>query len=155
MAIEIERKFLVVSDEWRTAPCKLYCQGYLNRDSKRTVRVRIAGDEAFVTIKGPTVGASRSEFEYSIPMDDATQLLTLCEQPLIEKNRYIVEHAGLTWEVDDFLGANAGLVVAEVELESESQPMALPDWIGQEVTGDSRYYNSRLSQNPFSDWGSA
>lgn len=152
MAIEIERKFLVVGEQWRTAKSRLYCQGYLNRDSKRTVRVRIAGDRAFLTIKGPTVGASRSEFEYEIPVDDAVQMLPLCEQPLIEKNRYIVEHAGLTWEVDEFLGSNAGLVVAEVELESESQPVELPDWIGQEVTGDSKYYNSRLSQNPFSEW---
>lgn len=154
MAVEIERKFLVVGDEWREAPSTFYCQGYLNRDRKRTVRVRVAGDQAFLTIKGPTVGASRSEFEYAIPVADAKEMFPLCEQPLIEKNRHIIKHGGLTWEVDDFLGANAGLVVAEVELECESQQVSLPDWIGEEVTGDSRYYNSRLSQQPYSSWAS-
>ena len=152
MAKEIERKFLTTGDQWRSATPTYYCQGYLNRDKHRTVRVRIAGDKAMLTIKGLTEGATRDEFEYTIPVDDARQMLTMCEQPLIEKNRRIIHHAGLDWEVDEFLGPNEGLVVAEVELESEDQAVQLPDWVGQEVTSDNRYFNSSLSKIPYTTW---
>ncbi|MFK8111424.1 MAG: CYTH domain-containing protein [Rubripirellula sp.] len=152
MATEIERKFLVTDAQWKTAEPVYYCQGYLNRDKHRTVRVRIAGDKGVLTIKGITTGASRPEFEYAIPLEDAQQLLPLCEQPLIEKNRRIVSHAGMNWEVDEFLGQNEGLVVAEIELTSEQQAFAKPDWVGTEVTEDPRYYNSNLATNPFQNW---
>ena len=152
MAIEIERKFLVVGDAWRDAPPVFYSQGYLNRDKARTVRVRIAGEEAFLTIKGTSVGARRAEFEYPIPVWDARELLALCEQPLIEKNRRKVLHEGFVWEVDEFLGENLGLVVAEIELPAEDAVFAKPDWVGEEVTEDARYFNSNLSRVPFNRW---
>jgi adenylate cyclase len=109
MATEIERKFLVTSSQWKDAEAVYYCQGYLNREPKRTVRIRIAGDAGFLTIKGETTGMSRDEFEYSIPVADAQAMLKLCEQPLIEKNRRIIEHGEMSWEVDEFLGDNEGL----------------------------------------------
>lgn len=152
MAVEIERKFLVVGDAWRTAPAVFYSQGYLNRDKLRTVRVRIAGEEAFLTIKGESVGARRAEFEYPIPLWDARELLALCEQPLIEKNRRKILHEGFVWEVDEFLGENLGLVVAEIELPSEDTGFECPEWVGEEVTADVRYFNSNLSRTPFSSW---
>lgn len=152
MAIEIERKFLVVGDAWRTTAAVYYCQGYLSRSKERTVRIRIAGEQGYLTIKGVTTGASRSEFEYEIPLVDAQQLLALCDGPLIEKYRRDVHYEGMLWEVDEFLGENKGLVVAEIELESESQTFAKPDWVGVEVTSDARYYNSNLSLSPFSSW---
>jgi adenylate cyclase len=152
MAIEIERKFLVVGEEWRSAPAVYFCQGYLNRAKERTVRVRVAGDLGYLTIKGVSEGASRAEFEYEIPLADAKQLLALCDGPVIEKYRRKVEVAGKTWEVDEFLGANAGLVVAEIELEAEDQAFELPVWVGEEVTGDDRYYNSTLTKRPFNQW---
>ncbi len=152
MAIEIERKFLVVGDAWRAAPPVFYSQGYLNRDKVRTVRVRIAGEEAFLTIKGTSVGARRAEFEYPIPVWDARELLALCEQPLIEKNRRKILHEGFIWEVDEFLGENLGLVVAEIELPAEDAVFAKPDWVGEEVTEDARYFNSNLSRTPFTCW---
>lgn len=152
MAIEIERKFLVVNDTWRAAPAVFYSQGYLNRDKQRTVRVRIAGAQAFITVKGISQGASRLEFEYEIPVVDAQQLLTLCEQPLIEKYRRIISHGGFVWEVDEFLGDNLGLVVAEIELPAEVTHFALPDWVGAEVTHDARYFNSNLAQVPYCQW---
>jgi adenylate cyclase len=152
MAIEIERKFLVVGDAWRAAPAVFYSQGYLNRDKERTVRVRIAGDEAFLTIKGVSFGASRAEFEYPIPLWDARDLLALCEQPLIEKNRCKILHEGFVWEVDEFLGENLGLVVAEIELPSEDTVFVKPDWVGEEVTADTRYFNSNLSRTPYNCW---
>ena len=152
MAIEIERKFLVTGDAWRSAPAVFYSQGYLNRDKSRTVRVRIAGEEAFLTIKGQSVGASRAEFEYPIPLWDARELLGLCEQPLVEKYRRKILFEGLVWEVDEFLGENQGLVVAEVELPSEMAYFTKPEWVGQEVTEDPRYFNSNLSKAPFSSW---
>jgi len=155
MALEIERKFLVTGTAWRAAPQRYFCQGYLNRDKQRTVRVRVAGDEAWLTVKGPSSGAVRSEFEYAIPLDDAKQMLSLCEQPLIEKNRYVVEHAGHTWEVDEFLGDNAGLVVAEIELASADESFVKPDWIGEEVTQDARYFNSNLAAHPYQRWAGA
>ena len=152
MAIEIERKFLVVGEAWRTAPAVYFCQGYLNRSKERTVRVRVAGELGYLTIKGATIGASRAEFEYEIPLEDAKQLLTLCDGPLIEKYRRTINYEGMLWELDEFLGENQGLVVAEIELESESQVFAKPDWVGVEVTADARYYNSNLSVHPFSKW---
>lgn len=153
MAIEIERKFLVSGDGWRHALAVYYSQGYLSRAKERTVRVRIAGDEAFLTIKGISSGASRAEFEYAIPLQDARELLGLCEQPLIEKYRRRIPFAGYVWEVDEFLGASEGLVVAEIELPSEDAPFTKPDWVGEEVTSDPRYFNSALSINPWRNWG--
>jgi adenylate cyclase len=129
-----------------------FSQGYLNRDKDRTVRVRLAGDLAFLTIKGRSVGASRAEFEYAIPLADGRALLNLCERPLVEKIRRVIPHEGSAWDVDEFLGDNAGLVVAEIELQSEDQVFARPEWLGEEVTQDSRYFNSNLSLNPFSHW---
>ncbi|WP_189414991.1 CYTH domain-containing protein [Cellvibrio zantedeschiae] len=152
MAIEIERKFLVVNDSWRSAIAVYFCQGYLNRSKERTVRIRVAGDQGFLTIKGASKGASRTEFEYEIPLADAKQMLALCDGPLIEKYRRKISFAGMLWEVDEFLGDNQGLVVAEIELESEEQAFEKPDWLGEEVTQDVRYYNSNLSVNPFKSW---
>ncbi|MCV2367157.1 CYTH domain-containing protein [Roseateles oligotrophus] len=152
MAIEIERKFLVIGDAWKQGAGEFISQGYLSRDPCRTVRVRVKGAEAWLTIKGQSVGASRAEFEYAIPLADAEQLLTLCEGPLVEKIRRIVPHAGMDWEVDEFLGDNAGLVVAEIELESAEQHFEPPPWLGQEVTEDVRYFNSQLAMWPFVTW---
>ncbi len=155
MGIEIERKFLVSGEGWRDAATAStrYSQGYLSRDPARTVRVRIAGDAAFLTIKGATQGATRAEFEYAVPLADAQQLLALCDGPVVEKIRHLCPHEGMTWEVDEFLGANAGLVVAEIELVSETQPFECPGWLGAEVTGDARYVNANLAVRPFSSWG--
>ena len=119
MGIEIERKFLVVGDDWRQASAVAYAQGYLNRDKQRTVRVRIAEGKGWLTVKGANAGATRAEFEYAIPVADAEQLLALCDGPLVRKLRRVVVHAGSTWEIDEFQGDNAGLVVAEIELPSE------------------------------------
>ena len=154
MAKEIERKYLVVGDAWRSgAVGTVFRQGYLSTVKERTVRVRVAGDRGYLTIKGITVGAVRSEFEYEIPRADADQMLDeLCELPLIEKTRYEIEAGDLTWEIDEFAGVNEGLVVAEVELEDEAQEIALPDWAGAEVTNDPRYFNSNLIAHPFSEW---
>ncbi len=155
MAKEIERKFLVQSDAWRAlAEGRYYCQGYVPTQGKQTVRVRIIGDQAYLTLKGPVVGMSRSEFEYAIPLADAQAILAeLCQQPLIEKHRYRIPLGHIVWEVDEFLGENQGLILAEVELTHAEQTVDLPAWIGEEVTGDPRYYNSNLVKNPFKDWG--
>ncbi|MDO8048652.1 CYTH domain-containing protein [Janthinobacterium sp. SUN211] len=154
MGIEIERKFLLAGDAWRgLGQSVLLRQGYLSSARERVVRVRIEGEQAMLTIKGANVGATRGEWEYPIPLADAAELLDgLCEQPLIEKVRHRIEHAGMVWEVDEFLGANAGLVVAEIELASEDQLFEKPDWIGAEVSGDARYYNANLIRHPFSQW---
>ena len=155
MAKEIERKFLVVGDSWRAqAVGQRYCQGYISTTRLgQTVRVRIAGEQGYLTLKGPTTGLTRTEFEYSIPLDDAKEMLkTMCDRPLIEKIRYRLPTGNLVWEIDEFSGENAGLIVAEVELTSESQKIDLPDWIGQEVSGDARYYNASLSSQPYSTW---
>ncbi|MBI3349350.1 MAG: CYTH domain-containing protein [Burkholderiales bacterium] len=155
MGIEIERKFLVTGDGWRqqASAQTRFSQGYLSRDPARTVRVRVAGSAAFLTIKGATRGATRAEFEYEVPLADAQALLAMCDGPVVEKIRHLCPHEGMTWEVDEFLGANAGLVVAEIELESESQPFARPAWLGDEVTGDARYVNANLAVSPFATWG--
>ena len=152
MGTEIEKKFLVTGDEWRELGVgAAYCQGYLNAAKGRTVRVRIIGDQGILTIKGPSSGSARLEFEYEIPVDEAREILdSLCEKPLIEKDRYKIEYAGFTWEVDEFKGENEGLLFAEIELDEEDQEFEKPPWIGREVTGDSRYYNANLVNNPFS-----
>jgi len=154
MGQEIERKFLVRADQWRSPSGGiLYRQGYIPTVDARTVRVRMAGERAYLTIKGPAVNLVRLEFEYAIPPADGEALLTqLCDPPLIEKWRYRVPIADLVWEVDCFLGANAGLMLAEVELSNPSQPVTLPPWAGAEVTHDPRYFNSYLAQFPFSTW---
>lgn len=148
MPTEIERKFLVQGDAWRTDHGVRIRQGYLNRDKERTVRVRIAGSKAFLTVKGVNTGASRKEFEYGIPVVDAEQLLLICEGPIIEKIRHTVADGGMVWEIDEFHGANEGLIVAEVELEQEYQCFKRPVWLGEEVTHDPRYFNSNLCVNP-------
>lgn len=153
MAHEIERKYLVDVERWRPRDAgTLYCQGYLSSHPERVVRVRVHGTTAKLTIKGVTTGVTRAEFEYEIPVADATQLLRLCEQPLIEKTRHTEDHHGMVWEIDVFHGANAGLVIAEVELESETQHVTLPAWATREVSDDARYYNSNLIARPFSTW---
>jgi len=152
MAIEIERKFLVTGDDWRDSPAVYYSQGYLSRAKERTVRVRIAGDRAFLTVKGVSTGASRVEFEYAIPLEDGREMLALCEQPLIEKYRRKLPYAGYVWEVDEFLGDNLGLVIAEIELPSENAQFEKPSWIGEEVTSDPRYFNSALISHPWQKW---
>ena len=154
MAKEIERKFLVKGDAWRAlAKGTTYRQGYLNSAKERTVRVRTAEDKAFLTIKGLTLGATRAEYEYEIPFDEGKAMLdALAEKPLIEKKRYKIPAGDLTWEIDEFLGENAGLIVAEVELTSEDQAFDRPAWLGDEVTGDTRYYNANLIKKPFTRW---
>jgi adenylate cyclase len=152
MPTEIERKFLVHGTAWRQGVPVSLCQGYLNRDKGRTVRVRIAASRAYLTIKGLTQGASRPEFEYEIPLQDGEALLTLCDGPPLEKNRYTLQHAGATWEIDEFLGANAGLVIAEIELTHERQGFQRPSWLSTEVTDDPRYFNSSLIAAPYGTW---
>jgi CYTH domain-containing protein len=153
MPKEIERKFLVLDDTWRNGDGTPYRQGYLSTVKERTVRVRRAGQRAWLTVKGISRGATRLEFEYEIPVDEADEMLdALCERPLIEKRRYVVPWAGLKWEVDEFFGENAGLILAEVELESEDQAIDRPPWLGREVTQDPRFFNANLVQHPFSEW---
>jgi len=154
MGIEIERKFLLTGTAWKQlAAGTAYRQGYLSAVKERTVRVRTIDDRGFLTVKGISVGATRSEYEYEIPLADAKALLDdLCEKPLIEKNRYKIEYAGFIWEVDEFFGKNDGLVVAEIELENEEQSFDKPEWVGEEVTGDVRYFNSNLIKEPYSQW---
>jgi CYTH domain-containing protein len=154
MAQEIERKFLITGEAWRElAKGTAYRQGYLSTVKERTVRVRTIDDKGFLTIKGITVGATRAEYEYEIPAEDANEMLDdLCEQPIIEKKRYKVPLDGFIWEIDEFGGVNEGLIVAEIELESEDQEFNKPDWIGDEVSGDPRYFNSNLIANPFTTW---
>jgi CYTH domain-containing protein len=155
MAIEIERKFLVKGDNWRClASGKIYRQGYIITENKiTTIRVRIVGENAYLTIKGKVEGITRSEFEYPIPLEDGTMMLeNLCDSPLIEKVRYRIPVKDLVWEVDEFKGQNEGLILAEVELTNEHQTIELPEWIGAEVTQDFRYYNLNLSKNPYQTW---
>jgi adenylate cyclase len=158
MPKEIERKFLLANDRWRALPHELaggvyLCQGYLSTDKRCTVRVRIAGDSAWIGIKGENHGATRLEFEYAVPLEDARLMLErLAKQPLIEKTRHAIPFAGLIWEVDEFHGDNQGLIIAEVELEDEAQTFARPNWVGQEVTSDPRYYNANLVANPYRSW---
>lgn len=155
MATEIERKFLVKGDSWRDAVLsqERIMQGYLANNQNATVRVRVKGEGAFLTIKGATQGISRSEFEYPIPVEDAEAMLAeLPVSPPIDKVRYLVRHGDRVWELDVFAGDNAGLVMAELELEREDQPVELPDWAGDEVSADPRYYNVNLARHPFKHW---
>jgi len=155
MGKEIERKFLVNGDAWRSlGQGTCYRQGYLSTVKERTVRVRTIADKGYLTVKGVTEGIARAEFEYEIPVDDANALLDgLCERPLIEKDRYKISHGDHTWEVDEFFGDNAGLIMAEVELESEDQAFETPEWVGREVSDDPRYFNANLIANPYRNWG--
>ncbi|MGD9489037.1 MAG: CYTH domain-containing protein [Calditrichaceae bacterium] len=155
MGVEIERKFLVKNDSWRreTRPGKKYRQGYLSTDPDKTIRVRVAGVKAFITIKGRNIGLTRGEFEYEIPKTDAEEILrTLCKDSILEKTRYSVEHDGMEWSIDEFEGNNQGLIMAEIELHDENQFIKFPRWIGEEVSTDIRYYNSNLVHNPYKNW---
>ena len=156
MAVEIERKFLVIGDAWRAqaSPSRI-TQGYLCRDPDRVVRVRLRDEEGFMTIKGRTTGVSRTEIEFAIPPAEARELLAMCLPAVIDKTRHEVVWAGHLWEVDEFHGDNAGLIVAEIELPAEDTAFELPPWIGEEVSMDRRYSNSNLSQQPFSMWPEA
>lgn len=154
MATEIERKFLLKNDNWKLLVSKSIeiKQGYLNSNSNRTVRVRITNEKAYLTIKSKSENISRAEFEYEIPKSEALELIDLCEKPIISKTRNIVNNNNHTWEIDEFDGDNKGLILAEIELESENQQFLKPDWIGKEVSSDNKYYNSNLIKNPFKNW---
>lgn len=154
MGIEIEKKFLVKGNSWHTPDIKgtPIKQGYLKNGPEAVVRIRVTGNRAFITVKGKTVGASRLEFEYAIPVPDAVEMLSLCRPPLVEKIRYAIDFKGLEWTIDIFSGSNQGLVVAEIELIHEDQPFEIPPWAGREVTDDPRYYNSNLIRHPFCSW---
>jgi CYTH domain-containing protein len=154
MGTEIERKFLVRGDGWRAgAPGVLCRQGYLMSQADCSLRVRVLGDGGYLTIKGPAQGLARPEYEYPIPVRDAEELLDrFCPALRIEKRRHLREYGGHTWEVDEFLGANLGLVLAEVELERCDEAVLLPDWVGAEVSGDRRYLNASLAQRPYAQW---
>ncbi|SHG55234.1 CYTH domain-containing protein [Flagellimonas flava] len=154
--LEIERKFLIKSDDYRNKASSQtrIVQGFLNTAPERTVRVRIRGDEAFLTVKGKSnkSGTARFEWETKIEVQEAINLIDLCEEGILEKIRFEVTFENHLFEVDEFLGENKGLVLAEVELQHEDEIFGKPDWLGQEVTGDVRYYNSQLSKNPFQNW---
>jgi adenylate cyclase len=154
MAKEIERKFLVKPRKWAELGEAIRIrQGYLSTTKESVVRVRTFGPKAYLTVKGLTVGATRDEFEYEIPVADADAMLDrLCARPLIEKTRYRIPYKGLMWEVDEFFGANQGLTVAEVELKSEAESIPLPEWVDREVTGDPKYYNANLIAHPYTTW---
>ena len=155
MATEIERKFLVKGDEWRrsVANSLQFKQGYLAGTVSSSVRVRIEGDNAYLNIKSAILGIKRQEHEYAIPLQDAAEMLSnLCEKPLVEKRRSFVKHDGRTWEIDEFEGENEGLIVAEIELNHENEELNLPDWLGEEVSEDVRYYNVNLVKKPYKSW---
>ncbi len=155
MAIEIERKFLLVNDNWRTQVSKSinYRQGYLQGDEHSSVRIRVSDDTAKINIKSATIGAQRHEYEYDIPAQDAHELLnTLCHKPLVEKTRHLVVIKQHTWEIDEFSADNQGLIVAEIELSQVDEKFEKPAWVGLEVTDDVRYYNNQLAKHPFKDW---
>ncbi len=153
---EIERKFLVTSEAFKSEAHKRtrIVQGFLNTNPERTVRVRIQGNDGFLTVKGKSnkSGLSRFEWEKQISQVEAEELIHLCEPDIIEKTRFEVSVGGHTFEVDDFMGENEGLIIAEIELGSENEPFSKPEWLGKEVTGDTKYYNSHLSKNPFKKW---
>lgn len=155
MAIEIERKFLVDHEQWRLLnkpEGKHYRQGYILSDDIKTIRVRVTDEHGYITIKGKTKGISRLEYEYTIPVNEGVELLNNFAVSELEKIRYCISYEGKVWEVDDFLGENQGLLVAEIELEDEAETFKLPQWITVEVTGDKKYYNSALSIEPFNTW---
>ena len=151
--IEIERKFLVINYNYKLATPQRISQGYICSETDRVVRGRIKGAKAYITIKNATIGFARNEYEYEIPVADAEAMLqNTCQQPIIDKTRYLLEYKGFTWEVDEFHGDNQGLVVAEIELDSKDAIFELPDFVGDEVTGDARYYNACLFKNPYKEW---
>lgn len=155
MPVEIERKFLVAGEGWRASVTRteLYRQGYLATTASCSVRVRVGGGSAWLGIKGRVVGMCRPEYEYEIPLAEADEMLNaLCADGRVEKYRHWVADGGREWEVDEFLGANAGLVVAELEIEREGEDFTRPSWVGREVTDDARYYNASLAQRPWTDW---
>ena len=153
MGQEIERKYLVPGASWRNGTGALIRQGYLHNDIDGNVRVRTKGERAYLTVKSGMKGITRLEFEYEIPIDDANEMLDkLCQEQLIEKIRHEFNVGGFTWEIDEFLGENAGLVVAEIELENEDQEFPKPDWLGREVSDDARYLNANLVKNPYCEW---
>ena len=153
MGIEIERKFLLLNDAWRSLGTPVhYAQGYLVADGERTVRVRVAGTVGFITIKGRSEGISRKEFEYQIPVNEAVELMDLCVASIVEKYRTKILFEGKLWEIDEFEGDNKGLIMAEIELNSEDEIFVVPPWISKEVTGDYHYYNSYLARIPFQNW---
>jgi len=154
MALEIERKYLLKNNDWKTLIKEEISikQGYLNSEKERTVRVRTYGEKGIITIKGKNNNLTRKEFEYTIPLADALEMLKLAEMPLIEKTRFIVINDGNTWEIDVFEGVNKGLVVAEIELESETEKFEVPEWIGEEVSTDPKYFNACLINHPFTEW---
>lgn len=151
MGKEIERKFIVEGDAYKgLAKGVLYKQGYLCSDTGRSVRIRVFDDMGYITVKGPSKGAVRLEYEYEIPMSEANEMLEcLCERPIIEKFRYKYQFEGFVWEIDEFLGENQGLIMAEIELPDENAVFKKPDWVGREVTGDPKYLNSNLIHNPY------
>ena len=157
MGTEIERKFLVRAESWRAAAAdsRRLRQGYVAVDGQTTVRVRTDGEEAWLTVKGPQAGLARAEFEYRIPREDAEAMLGLCRGRLVEKVRHHVPVGGHVWEVDEFSGPNAGLIVAEIELDRADEPFQTPEWVGDEVSGDPRYLNAQLSVRPYGSWGAA
>ncbi len=155
MGLEIERKFLVDHEKWRQVvkPAGTnFRQGYLLNDDKRTIRIRVTGEQGFITIKGATSGITRREYEYKIPVKEGIELLDAFAVSEVEKTRYRIEFAGKIWEVDEFAGDNAGLIMAEIELDNETETFAIPPWVTLEVSDDARYYNSNLSINPFKKW---
>ena len=155
MGVEIERKFTVRADFCPQGAGTEMAQGYLSRDPQRTVRVRLAGGRGYLTVKGETRGMVRAEDEYEIPPTDARAMLALCDPPLVEKTRYVVDAAGRRWEVDVFHGKNQGLILAEIELKDTEATFEKPDWIGKEVTAEVCYYNSYLSKHPYNEWKSS
>ena len=155
MATEIERKFLLKNDLWRDSVVKyiFFKQGYLVGSEKASVRVRIEGEQANMNVKSATLGVTRKEYEYSIPLEDAQELLNnLCQQPLIEKIRHYVYVGDHEWEIDEFKGDNQGLIVAEIELKDEMEEFNKPEWLGQEVSHEKKYYNSLLAKQPYKNW---
>lgn len=155
MALEIERKFLVDKSIWANTEKprgNFIRQGYISADPNKTIRVRLTDEKAFLTIKGKSVGATRAEFEYEIPQNDAKELLDNFSESELSKTRYKIDFGGKTWEVDVFEGNNEGLIVAEIELDSENEEFLKPDWIDVEVTDDVRYFNSNLTKKPFKNW---
>ena len=155
MAIEIEHKFLLANDAWReqVSHSVIYKQGYLSSQPTSSIRVRISDNQAWLNIKSATIGTQRHEYEYEIPLTDAQEILdNLCLKPVIEKTRHFVTHGNHQWEIDEFDGENAGLIVAEIELEAADETFEKPDWIGEDVTQDMRYYNNNLAKYPYNQW---
>lgn len=155
MAREIERKFLVTGDDWRSRVTSnsFYRQGYLANTGKCSIRIRVAGEKGFLNIKSATLDIIRTEYEYTVPLEEAEAMLSdFCEGALIEKTRYFVGHEGYTWEIDVFEGRNRGLIMAEIELTHEDESFPLPAWAGAEVSDDPRYYNVYLARHPYAEW---